>query len=72
MKRKLIVFSAVAMVALAGLAFQMDTAQTSCPLEGTPDCPKIDCPLAGTPACPYEVKLGELPACCKKAMEGTH
>ncbi len=72
MKRKLIVFSAVAMVALAGLAFQMDASQKCCPSEGTPDCTKTDCPLAGTPACPYEVKLGELHAYCKKAMEGAH
>ena len=67
MKRKMMIFSAAGMLAIAGLAYGFTPAQKGCPLEGTPDCPKIDCPLAGTPDCPYDkTTTAELPDCCKK------
>lgn len=57
---------ATGMLTIATLAFGF-TAPKSCPLEGTPDCPKINCPLAGTPDCPYDNTLvTELPVCCQK------
>ncbi|WP_422350869.1 hypothetical protein [Flagellimonas sp.] len=68
MKNKMIVLAAAGMLTLTGLAYGLTaSSNNSCPLEGTPDCPKIDCPLVGTPECPYEnATTVELPTCCKK------
>ncbi|NDV42373.1 MULTISPECIES: hypothetical protein [Flagellimonas] len=68
MKNKMIVLVAAGMLTLTGLAQGLTASgNNSCPLEGTPDCPKIGCPLVGTPECPYEsAATVELPACCRK------
>lgn len=50
----------------SGLIFGFSSNQNNCPLEGTPECPKINCPLAGTPDCPYNLNADEIPDCCKK------
>jgi hypothetical protein len=65
MKKKMMILSVVGMLTVAGIASGFISSQEECPLEGTPECPKINCPLAGTPACPYN-KAVELPDCCKK------
>lgn len=59
--------TAAGMLSVAGLAYGFTTSDnSSCPLEGTPDCPKINCPLAGTPECPYDNEEDAvLPSCCK-------
>jgi hypothetical protein len=68
MRNKMMMIAAVGMLTIAGLAYGFTTSNnSSCPLEGTPDCPKISCPLAGTPQCPYDnATLAKLPSCCKK------
>lgn len=67
MKKRMMIFAATGMLAIAGVSYGFTSSQDGCPLEGTPDCPKINCPLAGTPDCPYDnAKTAELPACCKK------
>ncbi|MFB9296943.1 hypothetical protein [Persicitalea jodogahamensis] len=69
MKKRITIFAATSMLAVAGLAYGygFKATESACPLEGTADCPKIDCPLAGTPDCPYENgTVAELPACCAK------
>lgn len=67
MRNKMMGIAAAGMLTIAGLAYGFTTSNnSSCPLEGTPDCPKINCPLAGTPECPYDnTKTAVLP-CCKK------
>ncbi|TAK36611.1 MAG: hypothetical protein EPO28_13195 [Saprospiraceae bacterium] len=64
MKKRIMVFATAGMLAFAGLIYGFKSSGSSCPLEGTPDCPKLHCPLAGTPDCPYE--NGTVPMCCKK------
>ena len=67
LKNKMLGITALGMLTLADLAYGLNTGHTTCPLEGTPECPKINCPLAGTPECPYDdVAIAELPACCKR------
>ena len=68
MRNKMMMIAAVGMLTIAGLAYGFTTSNnSSCPLEGTPDCPKISCPLAGTPQCPYDnATLAKLPSCCNK------
>lgn len=67
MKNKMIMIAAAGMLTIAGLAYGFTTSHNSCPLEGTPDCPKINCPLAGTSKCPHDNgNTAELPSCCKK------
>lgn len=68
MRNKMMMIAAAGMLTVAGLAYGFTTSNNSgCPLEGTPDCPKINCPLTGTPECPYDnTKTVELPSCCKK------
>ena len=62
----MMMIAAAGMLIVAGLAYGFTSSQ-SCPLEGTPECPKIICPLAGTPDCPYDnATTAVLPACCKK------
>lgn len=60
------ILATVSILTIGGFAFGINSSPNGCPLEGTPDCPKISCPLAGTPECPYDMKMAELPACCKK------
>jgi len=67
MKSKIMILSAAGMLAIAGITYGFTSSQKACPLEGTPECPKINCPLAGTPDCPYDkATTAELPACCKQ------
>ncbi|MDN4167051.1 hypothetical protein QWY31_16185 [Cytophagales bacterium LB-30] len=66
MKNKLMVFTMAGALAIAGLAYGINSSQNACPLEGTPECPKVNCPLDGTPDCPYDLNVAEVPACCKK------
>lgn len=66
MKSKLMIFATAGILAIGGLANGLNSSPKACPLEGTPDCPKVTCPLAGTPECPYDMKVAEVPACCKK------
>ncbi len=66
MKNKLMIFTAAGILAIGSLAYGINTTPKACPLEGSPECPKINCPLAGTPDCPYDMKLAEVPACCKR------
>ncbi len=55
MRKKIMLITAAGMLTIAGLTYGFTTSNnSSCPLEGTPDCPKINCPLAGTPECPYD------------------
>lgn len=56
---------AAGMLTIAGVAYGF-TSSDSCPLEGTPECPKVNCPLAGTPDCPYENGVATVLPCCKK------
>ena len=60
------IFATASLLALGGLAYGTAPAPKAGPLEGTPGCPKVTCPLAGTPECPYDMKVAEVPACCKK------
>ena len=63
----MMLIAAAGMLTIAGLAYEFTTYNSSCPLEGTPECPKINCPLVGTPECPYDNDATtELPSCCKK------
>ena len=65
MKNKMKMFATAGLLTIAGLAYGFSSSNSTCPLEGTPDCPKINCPLAGTPECPYDNAIAtELPACC--------
>jgi hypothetical protein len=67
MKNKMMTLAVAGMLTIAGLAFGFTSSQSqSCPLEGTPKCPKINCPLAGTPDCPYEKIDIKAFSCCKK------
>lgn len=77
MKNKIMIFATVGTLALVGIVYgftspgskslaQGKSLQSlTCPLEGTPECPKTNCPLAGTPDCPYNLQ-DEVPSCCKK------
>lgn len=56
---------AAGMLTIAGVAYGF-TSSDGCPLEGTPECPKVNCPLAGTPDCPYENGAATVLPCCKK------
>lgn len=56
---------AAGMLAIAGVSYGF-TSSDSCPLEGTPECPKVNCPLAGTPDCPLENGATTVLPCCKK------
>jgi hypothetical protein len=70
-KPKRVALASVAMLlTVGGLAYGLNTATgrtESCPLEGTPACPKVACAQAGTPACPHNqvVAKAELSACCQ-------
>lgn len=66
MKNKMMIFATAGTLAISGLVYGFTSNSSTCPLEGTSECPKINCPLAGTPECPYDSKTAELPACCKK------
>ncbi len=66
MRQKLIFFAVTGLLAIAGLAYGFTSQKSTCPLEGTPMCPKNNCPLKGTPECPYDGKTVVLPDCCKK------
>ena len=66
MKNKLMILAASGILAIGGLAYGINSSPKTCPLEGTPECPKINCPMAGTSECPYDMKVAEVPACCKK------
>jgi len=58
---------AAGMLSVAGLAYGFTSSNSACPLEGTPECPKINCPLEKTPDCPLNnTTTAVLPACCKK------
>jgi len=67
MKKRLMIFMTLAILSIAAFAFGLDKERDrSCPLEGSPECPKIGCPLADTPQCPYENDTAMVePACCK-------
>lgn len=65
MKNKMMMIAAAGMLSIAGLAYGF-TSSNSCPLEGTPECPKVNCPLAGTPECPYDNATTAVLPCCKK------
>ncbi|MEZ2414430.1 hypothetical protein ACA086_05650 [Muriicola sp. E247] len=68
MKNKIMIIAAAGILTVAGLTYGFTKPDnSSCPLEGTSDCPKTNCPLAGTPECPYDNAITmELPSCCKK------
>lgn len=66
MKNKMMVLATAGTLAIAGLVYGFTSNNSTCPLEGTPECPKINCPLAGTPECPYDSQTAELPTCCAK------
>lgn len=67
MSKRITIASLAGMLTLSGLAFGLmgftNNSQT-CPLEGTPACPKVNCSHQGTPQCPYET-TAQLPACCQ-------
>lgn len=66
MKNKMKMLAAAGMLTIAGLAYGFSSSNSTCPLEGTKDCPKINCPLAGTPECPYDHTTTAVLPCCKK------
>lgn len=67
MKKKLMYVVAAGMLGVAGLSYGFSSNDSSsCPLEGTPECPKANCPLKGTPECPYDAQSSEVPSCCQK------
>jgi hypothetical protein len=67
MKKKILIFSAAGILAIAGLAYGFTSSKKGCPLEGTPSCPKVNCPLAGTPDCPFDKTTNAaLPDCCRE------
>jgi hypothetical protein len=63
MKSRIKILAVTGLLAMAGLTYGLNSSQSECPMEGTPNCPKIDCPLAGTPDCPYELEAAA-PSCC--------
>ncbi|PCJ26319.1 MAG: hypothetical protein COA97_05930 [Flavobacteriales bacterium] len=65
MKNKMMIITMSSMLVVSGLIYSFSSTN-NCPLEGTPDCPKINCPLAGTPDCPYDKESKDLPDCCRK------
>jgi hypothetical protein len=68
MFKKLFFITAVALASLGATAFELSgKSAASCPLEGTPACPKVNCPLKDTPQCPFN--QSSLPACCKDKVE---
>lgn len=68
MIKKVVFITAVALASLGATAFELSSnSVTSCPLAGTPTCPKVNCPLKDTPQCPFD--QSSLPACCKAKNE---
>jgi hypothetical protein len=69
MIKKITFISVVTLASLGVMALELSqaTASTTCPLEGTPACPKLNCPLKDTPQCPYD--QASMPACCKANNE---
>lgn len=64
MIKKAFFITAVALASLGATAFELSSkSAASCPLEGTPTCPKVNCPLKDTPQCPFN--QSSLPDCCK-------
>ncbi|MCX2679874.1 hypothetical protein OOZ15_08000 [Galbibacter sp. EGI 63066] len=66
MKNMIMAIAAAGVLTIGGLAYGFSSSNSACPLEGTPECPKINCPLAGTPDCPYDKTIEVLPACCRE------
>ena len=66
MKKKTLLLITACLFVISGVAYSITSYSNTCPLEGTPDCPKNHCPLKGTPDCPYEKADGKLPSCCVK------
>jgi hypothetical protein len=66
MIKKAFFISAIAIAAVGGFVYGMQTSSAACPLEGTADCPKVNCPLKGTPLCPFDTEA--VAACCMKAQ----
>ena len=66
MRTKILTLATAGMLAVSGLIYGFTTNKTTtCPLEGTPECPKKSCPLVGTPDCPLGSTTAVLD-CCKK------
>jgi len=70
MSKKIMMASVATMLTLGGLSYGLSgftSRSETCPLEGTPACPKVACAQAGTPACPRTQALAsaQLPACCQ-------
>ena len=66
MKTKILTLATAGMLAVSGLIYGFTTNKaTTCPIEGTPECPKKSCPLVGTPDCPLGSTTAVLD-CCKK------
>ncbi|HNP95370.1 MAG TPA: hypothetical protein PKJ63_07065 [Cyclobacteriaceae bacterium] len=64
MLKKTFFITAVALASLGATAFELSSKSApSCPLEGTPACPKVNCPLKDTPQCPFNGSV--VPACCQ-------
>jgi hypothetical protein len=66
MKNKMVVLAVAGMLTIGGLAYGFTSSKSNCPLEGTPECPKINCPLEGTTDCPYDNATTAVLPCCKK------
>ncbi len=66
MRTKILTLATAGMLVLSGLIYGFTTTKnTTCPIEGTPECPKKSCPLVGTPDCPHGLTTAVLD-CCKK------
>lgn len=68
MSRKVVLASVATMLAVGGMAFGLSsfTSETkTCPLEGTPACPKASAAQAAVASNDKTVASAELPPCCK-------
>lgn len=72
MSKRVMLASIVAMLTVGGLAYGLNGSTSrseTCPLEGTPACPKVACAQAGTPACTKDQTVTiasiKLPTCCQ-------
>lgn len=70
MPKRIVLASVATMLTMGGLVYgsiSFTSRNETCPLEGTPACPKQSCAQAGTLECPYDkaVTSTVLSACCK-------
>ncbi len=61
--KKIKMLAIAGLISLGGALYAFTPSNETCPLEGTPACPKVKCELKGSQDCPLDKKV---PSCCKK------